>query len=113
VAADQFDQLFGLCLAPAALLDECLDAGFDDARDAAVSKALGRNELLLINSTKHRLTSLQLGDRRPALKGLARLGHVLGRDNDRLGLVLRCLRHHQRDDDAALVDGNIDSVARL
>jgi hypothetical protein len=73
-------------------------------RHAAVGKTL--NESLLIDGTKHRLASLQLGDRGPALNGLASLWHMLGRVNNRLGLVLRCLRRHQRYDDAALVDAD-------
>jgi hypothetical protein len=41
VAADEFEKLGGLFLAPAALLDEILDAGFHDKRDAAIGKTLG------------------------------------------------------------------------
>jgi hypothetical protein len=41
VAADEFDERLGLCLAAAALLDKCPDSRFDDARHTAIGKTLG------------------------------------------------------------------------
>jgi hypothetical protein len=94
LAADQLDKFLGLFLAPTALHDEHLDARFDDARHAAIGQAFGRNEVALIDGAKYWLAGVQVGDHSPSLEGLASLWHVLCRDNDSLGLVLRCLRRH-------------------
>jgi hypothetical protein len=107
---DESDELLGLCLAATALRDEILDAGFDDTLHAAVGKASGRNDLALIDGTKDRLTSFQLCDGRPTLKGLAGRRHMQAGHDDRLSLILRGLRCHQRDNDAALVGANEPSA---
>jgi hypothetical protein len=53
MAADQLDEVVGLGLAAAALFDELLDTRFDNR---ATLRSIGRNDLALIDATKHRFT---------------------------------------------------------
>jgi hypothetical protein len=48
-------------VATAALLDEFLDAGLDDASHAAIGQAFRRNALMPIDITKHRFACRELG----------------------------------------------------
>jgi hypothetical protein len=60
VAADQFDEFVGLCLAAAAPFDELVDARFHNTRHATIGKALSRNVLPLIDGAKRRLAGAQV-----------------------------------------------------
>jgi hypothetical protein len=69
-------------------MTSALTRDLTDACYAAIGQAFGRNELALIDGAKHGLSSPELGDRRPCLKRLASLWHMLARHDDGLGLVL-------------------------